>query len=293
MPIQVGTAPDSWGVWFASDERQTPWQRFLDEVTLTGWDAIELGPYGYLPTDPNTLGTELASRSLKLAGGTLSGDFRARDGWQEMQPRTAGVCDILAALGARYVVLLDTGYLDTNGTSIGPRDLDNSGWKRVRDNLHRLGEYTASRGVAAVFHPHADTTIQFEPQIERLLESTDPSLVNLCLDVGHHAYAGGNPVTFFREHHSRITYLHLKDVRLDLAEKSRAGDWPFARAVAGGAFVDLGDGGVDIEGIHRVAEAVGYNGWGIVEQDMYPAPFDKPLPIARRNREYLRLCGIG
>jgi inosose dehydratase len=32
MAIHVGTAPDSWGVWFASDERQTPWQRFLDEV---------------------------------------------------------------------------------------------------------------------------------------------------------------------------------------------------------------------------------------------------------------------
>ena len=31
----------------------------------------------------------------------------------------------------------------------------------------------------------------------------------------------------------------------------------------------------------------------IVEQDMYPAPFDKPLPIARRTREYLRGIGIG
>jgi inosose dehydratase len=50
---------------------------------------------------------------------------------------------------------------------------------------------------------------------------------------------------------------------------------------------------VDFAGIHQVAEAVGFDGWGIVEQDMYPAPFDKPLPIARRNRDYLRQLGLG
>ena len=33
--------------------------------------------------------------------------------------------------------------------------------------------------------------------------------------------------------------------------------------------------------------------FAIVEQDMYPAPFDKPLPIARRNREFLRQREIG
>jgi len=26
---------------------------------------------------------------------------------------------------------------------------------------------------------------------------------------------------------------------------------------------------------------------------MFPAPFDKPLPIARRNRQFLRDHGIG
>jgi inosose dehydratase len=292
MSIHIGTAPDSWGVWFASDERQTPWQRFLDEVALAGYDTIELGPYGYLPTDPDSLAKELALRSLKLAGGTLFGDFDTRGGWEEMRARTAGVCDMLAALDAHYVVLLDVGYFDARGRVVGPRELDDSGWELVRENLHRLGEYTASRNVSAVFHPHADTTIQFERQIERLLEETDSALVNLCLDVGHHAYPGGDPVTFFRQHHQRVTYLHLKDVDARIAEQARAEDWPFGRAVDADAFVDLGQGCVDIVGINRVAREVGFDGWGIVEQDMYPAPFEKPLPIARRNREYLRAHAV-
>ena len=50
--ILVGSAPDSWGVWFPDDPDQTPYTRFLDEVAASGYEWIELGPFGYLPTDP-------------------------------------------------------------------------------------------------------------------------------------------------------------------------------------------------------------------------------------------------
>ena len=49
--LRFGTAPDSWGVWFPEDEHQVPWPQFLDEVEQSGYAWIELGPYGYLPTD--------------------------------------------------------------------------------------------------------------------------------------------------------------------------------------------------------------------------------------------------
>ncbi len=52
--ILVGSAPDSWGVWFPDDPNQTPYTRFLDEVAASGYQWIELGPFGYLPTDPET-----------------------------------------------------------------------------------------------------------------------------------------------------------------------------------------------------------------------------------------------
>ena len=49
MNITIGSAPDSWGVWFPSDPQQTPWHRFLDEMVEAGYEWTELGPYGYLP----------------------------------------------------------------------------------------------------------------------------------------------------------------------------------------------------------------------------------------------------
>jgi inosose dehydratase len=226
---------------------------------------------------------ELSKRSLQLAGGTISVDLPSADGWERSRETAARVCDVLEHLGAHFLVLLDN----------GPRELDDAGWSRLRDTTHRLAEYTATRGIASVFHPHGDTSIQFEPEIERFLELTDPALVNLCLDVGHHAYAGGDAVTFFQKHHARVPYLHLKDVDAAISRRAIQEDWRMGRAVDEGAFVDLGQGTVDLDALNRVAVEVGYDGWGIVEQDMFPAPFDKPLPIARRNRVFLRDHGIG
>ena len=64
MEIRIGSAPDSWGVWFVEDEKQTPWDRFLDEIQEAGYEWTELGPYGYLPTDLSTLRRELEKRNL-------------------------------------------------------------------------------------------------------------------------------------------------------------------------------------------------------------------------------------
>ena len=49
MNITIGSAPDSWGIWFPSDPQQTPWHRFMDEIVEAGYEWTELGPYGYLP----------------------------------------------------------------------------------------------------------------------------------------------------------------------------------------------------------------------------------------------------
>ena len=50
-------------MWFADDPRQTPWQRFLDELAEAGYRWLELGPYGYLPADPARLREEMERRT--------------------------------------------------------------------------------------------------------------------------------------------------------------------------------------------------------------------------------------
>ena len=69
--LSLGTAPDSWGVWFPRDDHQVGWEQYLDEVALAGYLYTELGPQGFLPQDPGQLRDELAKRNLTVTGGTV------------------------------------------------------------------------------------------------------------------------------------------------------------------------------------------------------------------------------
>ena len=42
--ITIGTAPDSWGVWFASDPEQLPAEQFLREVVEAGYECDRARP---------------------------------------------------------------------------------------------------------------------------------------------------------------------------------------------------------------------------------------------------------
>ncbi len=296
MNIQVGICPDSWGVWFPDDPKQTPWQRCLDETAEAGYQFFELGPYGYLPTDPSVLRAELEKRGLTAVGQTID-EFAVEDPavWDRMEKTICASGELLAALGAKYFILIDAPYNDlATGQPIASPKLDDSGWHRLIDNTHRLADLLQARyRVKLLYHPHAETYVEYEDQIERFLQDTDPARVGLCFDTGHHAYRGGDPVRFMRKHHDRIPYLHLKSVDPNVQRQVEASGVPFAQAVAMDMFVEPSQGAVDFAAFRDVLREINYDGYAIVEQDMYPAPFDKPLPIAKRTREYLREIGIG
>ena len=295
MDVNIGSAPDSWGVWFPSDPKQTPWQRFLDEIAEAGYEWSELGPYGYMPTDLSRLQAELDKRGLKITGTFIISHVEERSAWPEIEEELLGVGELLVGLGAKFLVLIDDTYSDLfTGQTIKPSRLDEDSWKNLIETTHRVADLARDRfGLRLVYHPHAETHVEYEDQIELLLEQTDPDLVSVLLDTGHHAYRGGDPVDFMRRHHERIPYLHLKSVDPDLQKKVKEEGIPFAEAVKMGMFVEPSVGIVDFLAFRDVLREIDYDGFAIVEQDMYPAPFDKPLPIAKRTRSYLREIGIG
>lgn len=294
MDVKIGSAPDSWGVWFAQDERQTPWNRFLDEIVAAGYQWTELGPYGYLPTDLATLRAELGDRGLKVSGSFAMGAMEDPEAWPDLERQIRGSGELLAGLDASFLALIDDTYSDqSTGVPIASKRLDDDAWRRLVDTAHRAADVAREYDLQLVFHPHAETHVEYEDQIELFLAQTDPARVALCLDTGHHAYRGGDPVAFMRRHHQRIPYLHLKSVDRDVQRRVEDEDIPFATAVAMDMFCEPARGAVDFEAFRDVLQEIDYQGWGTVEQDMYPAPFDKPLPIARRTREYLRAIGLG
>ncbi|MEU0050967.1 sugar phosphate isomerase/epimerase [Streptomyces sp. NPDC006184] len=292
--IRVGSAPDSWGVWFPDDPRQVPWERFLDEVGEAGYEWIELGPYGYLPTDPARLTEEVARRNLKVSAGTVfTGLHRGPAVWEETWAHVSQVAALTGAMGARHLVVIPSFWRDDRTAEIlEPPELTTEQWAHLTKGMERLGhEVREAYGLELVVHPHADTHIDTEAHVERFLDSTDSELVNLCLDTGHYAYCGGDSVRLIQTYGERIGYLHLKQVDPDVLAQVVADGVPFGPAVRRGVMCEPPSGVPALGPVLEAAQKLGVELFAIVEQDMYPCEPDAPLPIAVRTRRFLRSCG--
>lgn len=92
------------------------------------------------------------------------------------------------------------------------------------------------------------------------------------------------------KHHNRVSYLHIKNFDINVRSKTQKG--ALAKAVSEGIMVEPNLGEVNMEELLKVLINVNFNGWAIVEQDMYPAPFDKPLLVSKRTYEYLKYIGM-
>ena len=111
--LRLGTAPDSWGVWFASDPHQVTWDVYLDEIAAVGYVYTELGPQGFMPQDPSQLKEELAKRNLTVCGGTVfAGLHKGRDALDKAIAEFGQEARLLAAVGAEYLVHLPEQYTD-------------------------------------------------------------------------------------------------------------------------------------------------------------------------------------
>lgn len=296
--LRLGSCPDSWGVWFADDPRQTPWSRFLDELAAAGYEWLELGPYGYLPTDPAQLRDELGRRGLKVTGGTMHGYsalYRA-DAFHEILDRTRKVAELTAALGAKHLVFVPVpGYRDdATGAYLRPAELDADEWTTMVRSVDELGRVVMEQyGLTLQFHPHADYHVETQQQTERFLLDTNPDVVSLCLDTGHLAYRRADVPALVRAYPDRIGYVHIKAMDPAIVERAEREDLAFGQAVAMGASCEPPAGLPDVPGVLEALAELDADLFVVVEQDMYPVDFDVPLPIAARTRTYLKSQGLG
>ena len=292
---RVGIAPDSWGVWNAVDDAQPGPDQYLREVAEAGYHWTELGPYGYLGTDPGRLAEELARYDLTLSAGTaFTALHRGPRALEEAWGHVREVASLVETLGGQHVITIpELWERGADGVVVGRRCFDAGEWDAFLAGHDEIGRRLLEEfGLRQQFHSHAESPIGSYREVVRLLEGTDERYTNLCLDTGHLAYYFGDNVRLIGEHPSRIGYLHLKQVEPDHLAHVLKNDIPFADAVAEGVMVEPPHG---VPGYGPVLTEAARHVPGIfagIAQDMYPVgDFAKPLPIARRTREYIEVCG--
>jgi sugar phosphate isomerase/epimerase len=91
-----------------------------------------------------------------------------------------------------------------------------------------------------------DTTTIFD----LIIESTDPALVDIQLDVYWAQYGGGDVIDLMKRLAGRVPTLHIKDA-----------EWPYTGVPAEGSAISI-----DYPAVLAVAKDTGVE-WAIVEQD--------------------------
>ena len=289
---RVAGAPITWGV-----DESPGWGHLMDrdtvlaEMTEAGLSATELGPDGFLPTDPGELRDYLAQYDMSVVGGFVPALLYRPDKVDSELEYVGRASRQLAATGSKVLVLGPSSHNPGYDT---PFDMSDAEWAIFLVNLQRLERLVGDVGLETALHPHWSMAIEDGRDVERLLESSG---VGLCLDTGHLYLAGTDPVAVARSARGRVLHVHLKDADRALADKVRAGEVPFRQAVIDGLFTPLGAGGVDIEGVIRTLESEGFRGWYVLEQDVSlstePAPGTGPKADAIESVAYLRQLAAG
>jgi inosose dehydratase len=293
MQLRIANAPTSWGVEDPRDPAIPPWSRLLDDVAAAGYPGVELGPLGYLPGDPARLRRELDARELELVAGFVFTPLHTDEGAAAALRIGRRTCELLAGAGASRLVIIQGFTAERERAAGRPGEapgLDDAGWETLTRTVHALARMAREdHGLEACIHPHAGTHVEFEDEIERVLAATDPELVSLCIDTGHCAYAGLDPVRLYRRHAGRVAYFHLKDVRPERLAGRRLS---FEDAVGEGVFCPLGQGVVDFASLRDALEENGFDGWAAVEQDRLPTDPSSPAEHAAASLRHLRAVGL-
>jgi inosose dehydratase len=283
---RVQSAPISWGIcevpgWGA----MLPTPRVLAEMSAMGMTATELGAPGFLPTDPDEVKAVLAEYGMTLMGGftpVVLHDPAQRQATIDSATATAKLFQRAGATKFVSAVVQDWDWAI-------PRPLTVDEQKHMAEMFRVIDDICEEHGLQQVLHSHVQTVVETKDDINRVLDTCD---VNFCLDTGHMAIGGQDPVAFAKEAMERVGHVHLKDVRLDMVPPVLRREVTLMAATQAGLFTPLGQGDVDILGVVETLEAAGYGGWYVIEQDTaitdgLPAEGEGPITQVRTSMQYL------
>ncbi len=297
--VSIANAPCSYGAFeetIGVDPLVPDAVELLDQVADAGYAGIDLGPVGYLGT-VEELPARLADRRLALAGGYMPLPFGDRDRLADEIGQLDLLLDTFDAAGASTCPPRPTlAGMSPPEARLAPsaraREWSLAEWRRYADGVSTATERCRNRGYEPTFHHHIGTEVETPEQIEQLLSLTD---VGLCLDTGHLAVAGGDPLEAVRSWGPRINHVHMKDADTDALAALAAERAPVDELWRGRVFVALGRGDLECSRFLGALEEIDYRGWIVVEQDIFPqrGPLADEVRLDQeRSREFLTQHGL-
>ncbi|SFJ77158.1 TIM barrel protein [Bradyrhizobium sp. Gha] len=306
-PITITTAPCCWGVDDVKNPHLPHWEKVLDEARAAGFGGLELGPYGYLPLDLDLVSAALEKRGLRIVAGTIFDDLVSPANRDNLLRQTDEICALITQLpkpiahagqrfAAPYLTVMDWGHSERDyaaGHSDRASRLGGAAWEGMVDNIRAIAALARDKyGVRATIHPHAGGHIEFADELERIVNDIPADLAGLCLDTGHMAYSGMDPVATLRRYWDRVDYIHFKDIDVKVYQEVMRERIRFFDACAKGVMCPIGRGSIDYPAIHSFLTELGYGGYITIEQERDPRNTGSILDDLAASRTFLARTGF-
>lgn len=298
--IRLANSPSSWRApEFGLDGNSPDYRQVLSEMEETGYRGTELGHWNFLPNKAFELRESLKEFGLQLPGAFVPVALSVPGEFEKGIEKVVNAAALMYNAGFEdsFIVLADeAGSVEERtihaGRITANMALPEEDWVNFAGRAEKVAsEVRRQFGLRTVFHNHCGSYVETPDEVARLMELTDPSLLGLCLDTGHYAFGGGDPVEGLKQFYERIWHIHLKDLNPRIDEEAAKNNYDYFKSVEEGLFCELGKGSVDFKSIIQTLNEKDYDGWIVVEQPIIQG-MGSPKNHALNNRKYLRNLGI-
>lgn len=267
--ILYGTNPIAWS---NDDDHSIGAHLTLDDCLSDcreiGFDGIEKGHK--MPNEGMALKACLADYGLRFAAGWFSTNLLVNDIDTEKKALKAWI-DFTKAAGGDHINACECSNTVHGNDAIPVNDrpiMTDAEWQRFSTGYEELSRFAHEEGVKMGYHHHMGTIIESAADIDRFMAMAGP-YTRLLLDTGHCTFGGADPADVARRYMDRVTHIHAKNVRSEIARQVRDENLSFLEGVRRGAFTVPGDteGCVDFAPVLKVAAEHGYQGWLVIEAE--------------------------
>jgi sugar phosphate isomerase/epimerase len=221
------------------DQMKADFEGTLARVAEIGYKEVEFaGYFGHSPADVKAI----LDRHGLSAPATHIGDI-SPDAWKAS-------LETARTIGHDYIV---APWIPAERR----KTLDD--WKKIAADFNRAGQQAKDAGIQFAYHNHDFEFPKLDGQVpyDVLLQSTDPKLVQLEIDLYWITKAGQDPLAYFARWPGRVPLVHVKDSAGPPDHK----------------MVDVGQGTIDWKRIFAKRDQAGIK-HAFVEHDQPPQPFE-------------------
>jgi inosose dehydratase len=224
---------------------------------------------------------EIGVNFVSITGGSATGNTR----FEDLDSREPVVENHFAM--ARFCRRFGCQVQKTNTGRRRPGGTTDEDLKVMAGTINALGKRVSEElDMQLGVHPHLNSQLQTQHELDFIMENTNPKYVGLVLDTGHFTMAGMDPLAMGKKYGTRVLEYHLKDTKAEDRGGTRNVPGPEVDLMKTPYFFPMGEGGVDFPGLKAYLDSILWRGFLNVELDT--SPWRPPQESARITANYIQ-----